>query len=449
VLPQRLDRGRFQAAGDRATSGGLARSAFGTLTLRATYAALSFGTAVVLARLLGVNGYGVYAYGVAWAGLLGVPAVLGFDRLVVREMATYLAEERWALIRGLLRRSNQVVGVVSACLALGSALVALAVLAPDVGHTFAIAMVLVPLTALTLLRQASLQGLNRPVLSQLPEFLIRPLMMIVLLGALWLFTGSDVGPATAMSINVAVTVFAFLVGAFLLQRNAPSAVKTTAPDFDTRMWISAAMPMMVITGVWVLNGYVGTIMLGSLVDARSAGIFAVTSRGADLVTMALLAVNVPLAPRLARLYAAGDHVGLQQLVSKAVKMAFLWSLPLAVGLIVLRDVYLGFFGDGFGAGGSALIILVAGQLVNVAAGPVGILLLMTGWELQAALGVACGLVINIALNAALDPVLGVTGAAVAALASTVCWNLGLAVFSARRLGIYPTVAGRRLPAFKR
>ena len=422
----------------------LGRSALGTLSLQVSYAALTFATVVVLARLLGATGYGVYAYGIAWAGFLGVPAVLGFDRLIVRDLSANVAGERWGLIHGLARRSSQIVGGVSGGLALGAAAVGLAVLRPSVASTFAIAMMLVPLTALTLLRQASLQGLNRPVLSQLPEFLIKPVTVIAVLSLLWLVRGAGLAPSTAMSINVSVAALAFAVGAVALGRNMPEPAKAAKPDFRTHLWVTAAVPMMVVSGVSIVDTYVGTIMLGSLVDARSAGVYVVASKGASLVSMSLIALNIPLAPRIARLHASGDRESLQRVVSRAVRMTLVWSLPIGVCLVLLRSFYLGLFGEGFDAGEWPLVILVVGQLINVAAGPVVALLLMTGLERWAALGIAFGAALNVVVNVGLDPVLGVSGAAVGALASVICWNLCLVLVAKRRLAIYPTVLGQRL-----
>ena len=441
-------RGRFRAALTRAIPSSLTRGALGTLALQGAYVVLSMAAVVVLARLLGVIGYGAYAFTIAWAGLLGVPAVLGFDRLIVRDVATYASQERWGFVRGLLSRSNQLVFPVSSFLALLAIVAGLAVLQEPIRETFAIGMLLVPLTALTLVRQASLQGLGRPVASQLPELLIKPLAMTLVLSACLLIT-DVLRPTTAMSINVIVTGLAFGVGAVLLRSAAPRILKTSPLEFHTRRWVSAAIPMMVISGVWIVNGYVGTIMLGSIVDARSAGIFAVASRAADLVTIILLAASVPVAPMLARLHSAGDREGLQRLVSRTARWTFFLSLPLAAGLLLLADVYLRLLGAGFDAGGTALAILVAGQLFNVAAGPVGILLLMTGLERWAALGVGCGMIVNIAVNATLDPVLGVTGAAIGAVSSAVCWNIMLVAVAVRRLGVYPTVVGGRPVALGR
>jgi O-antigen/teichoic acid export membrane protein len=439
----------MRAAFDLAISSALARSAFGTLTLQGSYVAISFVTVIVLARLLGANGFGSYAYGIAWASLLGVPAVLGLDRLITRDVAVDIQEKRFGSVRGLLQRSNQIVIIVSTSLALCATAAGLEVLQNPVRDTFAAAMILVPITAVTLLRQAALLGLNRPVLSQLPELMIRPLTMLLVISAIWVFGRATLTSIVAMSIYVTATLFAFLIGALLLRNSVPISVRRATPSFDTCRQLSVALPMMIISGIWIANGYVGTVMLGSLVDARSAGIYAVATRGADLVLIVMVAVNIPLAPRLARLHSAGDREGLQRLVSAVAKRTFVASLPLSVGLILLRDVYLGLFGSDFKAGGTALAILVLSQLVNVAAGPVGVLLLMTGYERPAALGVACGATFNVGINAVLDPLIGVPGAAIGALGSTVCWTLVLALLSVRRLGIRPSVIAGRLGAFAR
>jgi hypothetical protein len=58
-----------------------------TFAIRAGGRTLTFIQAVVLARVLGVEEYGVYAFAIAWAILLGPRPWPGMDRLVVRKVA--------------------------------------------------------------------------------------------------------------------------------------------------------------------------------------------------------------------------------------------------------------------------------------------------------------------------------------------------------------------------
>ena len=75
------------------------RGAFG---LRLIYTGLTFLTSILLARVLGTTGFGTYTYAVVWAFLLSVPATMGFDNFIVREIAVYQTQSFWGLMRGIL-----------------------------------------------------------------------------------------------------------------------------------------------------------------------------------------------------------------------------------------------------------------------------------------------------------------------------------------------------------
>jgi O-antigen/teichoic acid export membrane protein len=93
----------------------------------------------------------------------------------------------------------------------------------------------------------------------------------------------------------------------------------------------------------------------------------------------------------------------------------------------------------------ALAILCVGQLVNAGCGFTGVILEMTGRELDATIGVATGLFTNIVLNAALIPGFGISGAAVATAAGLLVWNLMLVWAIRRRLGIRVTALAALVP----
>jgi O-antigen/teichoic acid export membrane protein len=63
---------------------------------------------------------------------------------------------------------------------------------------------------------------------------------------------------------------------------------------------------------------------------------------------------------------------------------------------------------------------------------------MSGQERAALVGIALGLLTNVALALALVPSLGVTGGAIAFAASLVVWNTAFTVIARRRVGINAT-----------
>src|ERR687898_1896611 len=79
---------------------------------------------VVLARLLGHEGYGQFAYVMAWINILVYVAVMGHDSLVMRSVAAYHSRQEWALLAGTLRHAASLVGTLSIAIStLGAVLV--------------------------------------------------------------------------------------------------------------------------------------------------------------------------------------------------------------------------------------------------------------------------------------------------------------------------------------
>jgi O-antigen/teichoic acid export membrane protein len=413
-------------------------SASGTAVLQGFSSAAAFALSVILARGLGASGYGSYALAFAWSGFLIVPAILGFDRFLVRGIAVYELRGDWHKMRGLLRRTNELVLAVSVAVAVAGMAIAVAWLSPSLRGPFIVAMLLVPLTSLTLLRQGAMQAFGRIIASQLPEYLIRPVLIIVGIVVLELVGNGALTPTSALAANVFGVSVAFVVGAILLSSTRPAALRHTRADFATKEWLRAAVPMMLISGAWLGNSYVATLAVGAFDGARAAGIYNVVQKGAELIVVLLVAANMPLAPAVARLYAEGDRHRLEHTTERMARATLLLSTPIALVLVIAPGLYLGIFGSDFRSGATALMILAIGQLVNAAAGPSGNVLIMTGHEQVAARGVIAGLVLNLALAVVLVPRLGVTGGAIAFASSLVVWNVALVVIARRLLSVNVT-----------
>jgi O-antigen/teichoic acid export membrane protein len=402
---------------------------------------MTFVLTILLARFLGGAGYGRYALAFAWASFLLIPAILGLNTFLVRGIAVYEIQEQWSLMKGLLFRTNQLVLLTSTTIAVCGTLVAVTWLSPSFRGPFCVAMLLVPITALTLLRQGAMQAFGRVVSGQFPEYLIRPLLIIV--GVVVLELVGRLTATTALVANVIGVAVAFTVGALLLRRALPTALRSVSAEFVTREWLRASLAMMLISGVWAANNYVAILMVGTLDGSRAAGVYSVVQKGAEVIVLVLVAINMPLAPAIARLHARKDRQGLEQMTEHMARATLLVSGPVAVAFMVFPHIYLGLFGPSFQTGATALVIVALGQLFNAAAGPSGNVLLMTGQERIAVRGVAAGLLTNVVLAIVLVPPLGVTGGAIAFASCLVLSNTVLVVLARRLVGVNVT-AFRRL-----
>lgn len=420
----------------------LLKSATGTAALQVVSNGAGFLTALLLARFLGPDGYGLYAFSFAWAGVLVLVATLGADRFLVRGIAVYEVQRRWPLIKGLLKRTNQLVLLSSGVLAIAGAVIAITWMSPSLRLPFSVAMLLVPFTALTLLRQGAMQAFGRVVVGQLPENLIRPILILSGIIILEWVAPSALSPASALIINVSAVGVAFAVGTALLLRHLPEEIRLSASTYETRWWLRSSVSMMLIAGGFLLNSYVGILAIGTLGGPAKAGVYAVVQNSTAVVVLFLTAANMALAPVVARLHARGDRRQLELTTQRVALAGFIASAPFCIAFIVFPDAFLHLFGSGFQTGSTALAIVAIGQLVSAAAGPSGNVLMMTGHERIAARVVGIAAAVNLVLAVLLVPPLGVTGSGIAFAASVVLWNVALVLVARRRLGINVTAFQR-------
>ncbi len=218
--------------------------------------------------------------------------------------------------------------------------------------------------------------------------------------------------------------------------------------YQTAVWARSALPMIFLTGVGALFSQAGTLILGSIKGASTVGLYGVADKGAELLSFVLVAQNAAFASTVASLYAAGDTERLQRLTTKIARWTLLATLPLALLFIGFGYWYLLYlYGPQFTQAYRALAILSFGQVVNVATGLNGMLLIMTGHEGNAATVVGVGAATNIGLNLLLVPTWGMEGAAVANMSSLIFWNVLATIVLYRKTGIHSTVLG--ILSFKR
>ncbi len=419
----------------------LARGSFGVALLLGGSVVFSFVTGVIFARLLGAAGYGVYAYAMAWVGLLVIPANLGLPSLITREMAAYQATADWGLLRGLMLWSQKMVWLVSSllvCVAIGAAWLLL----NDKTITLIalyIVLVSLPFAALVRLQQSSLRGLHYVIYSQVPDLLVRPLLLIVTTLIFFFFAKQYFNVLWVSGIYTLTTVLVCLFSSMLLRSRLPRAMTTVTPRYTTNAWLRSTFPFLIISGLYVVTVQMDTIMIGTLRGTEDAGIYAVASQGAGLIRLALMAVHITVAPMIAKLYVEKELGQLQQLLRKGSRALFLLSLPLAAVLIFLGPWLLNIFGKDFTLGHSALVILTLGHLLNTTIGLAPLLLSMTEHEQSTAFGIGAGAVLNIVLNLLLIPLLGNTGAAIASTTGLIVQNLLLTALARRRLKLNPAL----------
>lgn len=440
-----LLRKRLAHSGDAGSIRSLVSGTAGTAIVQAGGAAAGFAVQIVLARVMGAEGFGVYTIALSVLVIASTLSLAGMDRTFLRFLPVYRQSANWGAFRGLLTGGSLVVLGLSTLVAIAGAVLVWAarpLLEASVAPTLWFACLALPVFTLAQAFAGAVQALRRPMLAQFPIAIFRPVLLAIAAAAVWYVAGGFGGP-TAMALNAAV--LALMCGMYLIvvARLRPRETRGVASEYAPAEWWAMTRSMWWIMIVALAMRRVDILLLGVFRGAEEAGIYGASARLAELVVFALTALNVVFMPVAAELYHAGRRRELQRILGVAAWGLVAFSVPMSLVLIFGGGWILGLYGDEFVEGHLALIILVASQIANALSGPVGSLLHMTGHQRAASRITTICFMLAIVLNLVLIPPLGMLGAAIATGLTTTIINVSLAIFAWRRIGLDPTVLGVR------
>jgi len=408
--------------------GQLLRAGAGGLGVRILSLFATLLSSVVLARVLGDSGYGLYVFALSVTALLALPVQVGLPTLVVRETAGAETKRDWVAmhsIRVWAIRVNFLFGAVVIVSIVGFTLFAGEWLSADTVRVFWVAAALILPLALTSTFGATLRGLRWVMSGLYPNDVLRPLLISALVAASLFFWSDGASPEIALVLNFISTVLVLLLLLVLVRRALPHESRPEhVREFMTRHWMRALFPLALISGMQMVNRTTDLVMIGVFLEPADVGHYKIAVSSASLLAIGLSTIGLVAMPYIRRLFIENDYRRLQLLASICSTVSVLLALPILLVFLfwggdLLRFVY----GEDFIAAWSPMLILSGAQLGNAFFGVLGPLLLMAGHERIAPWLMGISTIVNVALNAVLIPIYGISGAAVATGFSILTWNL--------------------------
>ena len=395
------------------------------LALRGLATFLTFLVTFVLTHLLGAKEFGAYAWALSWMMIMRLVVTLGYDIFVVREVAVLAPNGNWAQLRGLVRRCNQtVIGVSLVALPVTAGLGALvAGVRSSQFAALAVGLLGLPLLGLMTMRQAVVQGLSRVITSRLPEDLVYPVIFLALVVGAKLFWPETLDATVATGLRVASLVLALGLAIVLVRRYFPKNIGPAEYTYELKRLAASSIPLVIIGSANVFLSEFGTIVVGAAIGSAAAGGYAVAVKIAFTLTLIEFAANQALGPIVANLHVRGEHRRLQSALTKTARAVVGLAALGGALIIVFAAPILAFFVPDYSGSEDVLRVLVVAWLLNLAAGPCGLLMVMTGRERDAAAALTSAAIVCVPLTIGLTSALGSIGAALATAITMAMWNV--------------------------
>ena len=193
-------------------------------------------------------------------------------------------------------------------------------------------------------------------------------------------------------------------------------------SFTITVIFKTSSPMTLSAIAYFIMQSIDIIILSIYEGFDQIAYYSVSVKLAMLTTLALMSVNIVIAPRIAEIYENQKMQKLQMLIKHSTRIIFLISICVLSVLFFFSEEILGLFGQGYVIANNALLFLLAAQFFNALSGPGAIYLNMTGRQKTLNKILVSALIINISLNFYLIPTQGINGAAIATLVSLIIWN---------------------------
>lgn len=391
----------------------------------------SFVLVVILGRLYGAQGVGVFALAQSLIVAAALLSRYGMDNALMRFVGRDpQSPQIYSYLRYAVARALVVSTVAGAAIYFSRPLWAQLFHAPELPPVLTGIAIATPAFTLCFIFAGFMKAVRKPASACL---LLQGSVALVTAGVVWALSQWVLPRSGIVNVGIAYVVGAWLVAGvglgfcwrwFARRPVLPYADATQPELIAFRRSASAffasniAQFMIAVLGIWVAGYFLANADVGLFKAARQL---------AMLIGVILFVLNAILPPRFAKLFHDGNHAGLEKLAQRGVLLGLgLAAVPVLFCLIAPAWI-LGVVGHSFPDAATALRILAVSQLVAVGCGSVGHVLNMTAREgLQrniAWFGNGVGLLAILVLT----PLLGVAGTAL---------GVALAMASRKILGVY-------------
>jgi O-antigen/teichoic acid export membrane protein len=378
---------------------------------------------VLLARSLGLAGFGSYVVAFAVAKGLSSFGLMGADWIVLRQGAYYQGIGDLNRLRSTVHLALALSGLTSVVLNAGL-FISAPIIATRVFHDDSLAPILrvvsimAPVMTLGYVMLYGTQAYKSMREVALIRNVLQPVIRIALVTAALYVSNSALSAVVGL---LCAEVLLMITSVFALHRQLP--LRGATSPIDRRGLIRFALPVWGTKLVDITRSQLFPLLLGSLATVSESGIFVASQRIAAAPSAIIAALTQVYSPMGSDLHLQGRREEHAVLFKSIGKWSFALGFPLFCAMVAFPEELLSIFGADFRSAAPTLLLLAIAMFVNFSTGPAGATLIMVG---RAQLGLIDHILVvatEIGLSLWLLPSYGVLGAAVVRMIGTSLNNL--------------------------
>ncbi len=343
-----------------------------------------FGLSVLLGRQLGVEGFGTIELANRIALFIFIFGNFGLPDIILREIAIAYRQNDYQRINNSLYTSIKFSGIVSAII-ISITILAAPYMATTIFKQPDLALPLQIISGATLfltLSKSYTSGIN--ALGRVWQSTLGDQTLSIVLVFFIALVISSFSQLTILA--VAIAYFIARVGVFIFMKYYWNRIYIPGPSVFTgktkfqKQLLKPSLRVLLSSTSSMVSTGASSIVLGIMATVKDVGLYNTASKIALLTIIFLQITNAALAPKIAALYHEGRKKQLSILLTKVTSVLLLISIA-TFGLIYIYGYeILALFGTEFKEAYLYLIIITLGQMVNIAAGAVNTILVMTNNE---------------------------------------------------------------------
>jgi O-antigen/teichoic acid export membrane protein len=374
---------------------------------------INFVSQIVIARILGVNNFGLYSLGFVIFNLAQTLSQLGLSQGVIRYVAVYRMKKKQRKVKGAILQAIIISGLVGMIIGVMtfSASNAIAKLFNRKELALVIKMFSfsIPFMAVMIILANAAIGFQKVLHFVYVKNIFYPIGLLFIFILLHFIGFQLSGIIFAHLISAALGI---LLSLYFFKKDFFSFFKVKA-SFIGKKLITFSIPLVGIEIMHMFFLYTDITMIGFFYSPFEVGIYNAVSKVAVFLGLGLMMFSPIFSSMIAGLHATNKISDMRYILQITSRWVLIITVPIFIITIFSGYEILAFFGDEFKSGFPALLALSVFRFFSYMFGPTGRSLIMTGNQKIEFFNFFGGLILNIILNLFFIPKFGIVGAAFA------------------------------------